>query len=794
MSALVFISARQALGPAALFLAVAVAILWWAYRRAIVDPRMRLICATLKACGLLAIVACLLEPLWSGQRARPGANHFAVVADNSQGLRIRDAGETKARGDWLTNVLAVAQAPWLERLERDFQVRRYLFDTRLQSIRDFAELNFDGRATSLGAALQTLRDRFRGQPLAGVLLFTDGNATDLPDGRLDTTGLPPVYPVVVGRPDTWRDLAIQKLAVSQTSFEDAPVSVQADVSAEGYGGRLLTAQILGPGNRVVQEQTQSAGRDGATFRFQLRPSTNAVLFHQLRVGARDELGQFEKPGTSAEATLANNARVFAIDRGRGPYRVLYLSGRPNWEFKFLNRALQEDDQVELVALIRVARREPKFEFRGRLGETSNPLFRGFDRHSEETERYDQPVLKVVNAKDATELASGFPATFDKLYGYQAVILDDLEAEFFTRDQMGLLQKYVSERGGGLLMLGGAESFRQGHYDHTPVGDMLPVYLGAVRDERPATNLHMQFTREGWLQPWARLRDNENAETRRLNDMPALQILNTVRDVKPGARVIAEARDDAGRKFPALVEQRYGNGRVGALLFGDWWRWGLRDETSRKDRDKAWRQLVRWLIADVPKRVELTAQPKAGDPNQAMLLQVRARDQEFHPLDNAGVRVTVTFVGPDGQRAATTGGSNAPTNVTLTAEPSTAEPGLYEATYIPRQEGGYLASAVVTEASGLEAGQAQTGWASDPAAEEFRMLKPNVALLETLARQTGGEIVAPDRLNDFVANLANRPAPITETWTVPLWHQPAVLLFALACLTAEWGLRRSRGLA
>jgi hypothetical protein len=35
--------------------------------------------------------------------------------------------------------------------------------------------------------------------------------------------------------------------------------------------------------------------------------------------------------------------------------------------------------------------------------------------------------------------------------------------------------------------------------------------------------------------------------------------------------------------------------------------------------------------------------------------------------------------------------------------------------------------------------------------------------------------------------------VTETWTSPLWHQPWMFLFALACFLAEWGLRRVKGL-
>ena len=121
--------------------------------------------------------------------------------------------------------------------------------------------------------------------------------------------------------------------------------------------------------KVVAEQTQRAPRDGEilTFRFQLRPEKPGIAFYRLRVSTRPEVGQFEKPETSTEATLANNSRILVVDRGKGPYRILYVAGRPNWEYKFLNRAVSEDDQVQLVALIRIAKREPKFDFRGRVG-------------------------------------------------------------------------------------------------------------------------------------------------------------------------------------------------------------------------------------------------------------------------------------------------------------------------------------------------------------------------------------------------------------------------------------------
>jgi hypothetical protein len=133
-------------------------------------------------------------------------------------------------------------------------------------------------------------------------------------------------------------------------------------------------------------------------------------------------------------------------------------------------------------------------------------------------------------------------------------------------------------------------------------------------------------------------------------------------------------------------------------------------------------------------------------------------------------------------------------VHLTAEPSVTEAGLYETAYIPRQPGGYLAEAVVTDSNGVELGRAQAAWTADPAAEEFRSLQPNRALMESVAKQTGGQVIPADKLEEFAASLPNRRAPIMENWSYPLWHRSTVFLFALACFVAEWGLRRWKGMA
>ncbi len=583
--------------------------------------------------------------------------------------------------------------------------------------------------------------------------------------------------MVLGRDGGLRDISVEKVAVNQTAFEDAPVTVQATVAAHGFGGAEIQVRLTEGTNPVAALSQRAGGEESAlNFRFQIRPDKPGIHFYQLEARA-------DGPGT--EATLVNNRQTVVVDRGREAFRVLCVAGRPDWEYKFLNRALQEDPQMQMVTLLRIARREPKFDFKGRSGEASNPLFRGFGAATnEETARYDQPVMVRLNTKDEFELRGGFPKTAEELFKYHAVVLDRVEADFFTHEQMLLLRRFVAERGGGFLMLGGAEAFREGGYAESAIAPMLPVYLDRPAEVHLPSLLKLELTREGWLQPWTRLRATEADEQTRLAAMPAFEVLNPIREAKPGASVLETVADAEQHTYPALVTQRFGAGSVAALMVGDLWRWGIQDEAAQKDLGKSWRQLARWLVSDVPARVSVEAQA-TEDPGLTRLV-VKARDEEFKPLENATVRLKIRPAGNESTNIAE--GS-----VELAAEAAASEPGRYEAAYVAHAAGGYNVEAVVTQADGKAAGQAETGWASDPAGDEFRALKPNRALLEALARRTGGKIIEMNDLRDFVRRLPERAAPITETASEPLWNRPGWFLLALVCFLGDWGLRRWKGL-
>src|SRR5690606_28813066 len=128
---------------------------------------------------------------------------------------------------------------------------------------------------------------------------------------------------------------------------------------------------------------------------------------------------------------------------------------------------------------------------------------------------------------------------------------------------------------GLLMLGGPQSFHQGGWQNSPVKDVLPVYSDRVVEEdgpsRPLSEpdeWRFQLSREGWLQPWVRLRSSEPEEQQRLDEMSTFQVISRVSGIKPAAQVLASVVDSYGTTHPALIAQSYGSGRGAALLIGD----------------------------------------------------------------------------------------------------------------------------------------------------------------------------------------------------------------------------------
>ncbi|QJE94368.1 hypothetical protein [Luteolibacter luteus] len=751
--------------PGIIVLAIIAVALFFSYRgKPWIPLRIRFLAGGLKWLGFALLLFFLLRPEIVRTHNRPGTNHWALLLDNSRSMTLQDQDDGKSRADRLNALLEPAPEGWQEKLGKDFILDRFSFDQRLHHR---APLDFTGNASALARALGETRDRYQGRPLAGILVVTDGSPTDAAALASMKEGLPPVFPLVIAPEKPLQDLSVASATARATLFEDAPLIVDASVSALGLAGETVVATVSERGGKVLEELRHEFTEDQATWnpRFQVRPEATGTTFLEVEV----------KPaGPLQEATLENNRRMVAANRDSGPYRVLYVGGRPNFEHKFLQRALDEDPDVSLTSVIRIARREPKFQMKSREGETSNPLYRGFE-DQENAERFDEAVFIRLNTKDSDELDRGFPKTSAGLFPFDTVILDDLEAEFFTRDQQRLLQRYVSERGGSVLMLGGMESLDAGGYKDTAIGEMLPVYLDPATPSDGPSSGKFSLTREGMLEPWARLRKTEAEEERRLHGMPEFQNIHRLPSIRPGAMEIGKFESGA-TSSPALVVRRYGRGHTAVIAATDLWRWGLHDADSHADMDKTWRQLTRWLLSDVPRPLAV----KAESATNGQRITTRLLGEDFLPAESGGIALRVRR--PD------------ETWTSLSPRPNAETPGILESLHNDTSPGPYLAEATSRAIGTRPAQTASTGWVVNSLQDEYLALKPDMDAMTRLATATGGRVLTRDGLDEFVKSLDELPVPITETRSEPLWHSPWWLAAALSCFIGEWALRRWKKLA
>ncbi len=783
-----------------------IAMLIFVYRRVPLPFGIKLAAIGLKSLAIGLALFCLLEPLAARQRPKPLANWVAILVDNSQSMQAlignSEASSERDQESLSRWKLAMSsQSSWQQRLAEDYRIRRYRFGNRLESVDDIADIQADESQSSLVRSLRLLSERFRDRPLASVILVSDGQATDL--GTEDVAWEEfdfPIYPVRWPDARAAADVRVSSVAMRQSDFEAAPVTIVANIQSQGFAGKSALVELIDDRAKIVQTESIKLEGDDASqlVEFRFRPEESGVQGFRVRASLPTSDPESDdgksKSGRIVELTKLNNQSSVVVDRGHGPYRILYVAGRPNWEHKFLRRALQEDDEIQLASLVRIAKKEPKFSFRDSKVDSSNPLFSGFeDVSDEEKEQYNEAVFARLGVSDATQLQGGFPKTAEELFAYQAIILDDLETDFLNVDQQTLIRKFVSFRGGGLLFLGGLESMRGKGFRESVLAQLMPIYgeerssmAEGMASAKPAPVFRFDLTREGWLQPFLRTSDTEAGQKKALKSMPALQVLNQSGGVKPGAAVFATATidsdsSDSESTQPALVTQRFGKGRTAALLVGDMWRWALHhNQATQSPLFQAWRQMVRWLIADVPRAISMRVEPAVESfGGQTATVLVEVLSTEFQSMDNVQVELDITL--PDGSL------------LNGKAEPSKQQSGLYEMPLVTNDEGVYKAVATVFDADGSIRGTSQVGWVHEPSVTELQSLGVNASLLEEIARRSGGSVVEWTDLDRFSFQLAEQPAPITETKIEPLWHRSWVLITILGCLCGEWWLRRRNGL-
>ncbi|WP_077028613.1 VWA domain-containing protein [Fuerstiella marisgermanici] len=92
---------------------------------------------------------------------------------------------------------------------------------------------------------------------------------------------------------------------------------------------------------------------------------------------------------------------------------------------------------------------------------------------------------------------GMPETLADLQNYECLLLSNVPATALTQQQMQIARTWVQELGGGLIMLGGEQSFGLGGYYKSTLEDVLPVRSDFEKEkEKPSLGMVLVIDKSG----------------------------------------------------------------------------------------------------------------------------------------------------------------------------------------------------------------------------------------------------------------------------------------------------------
>lgn len=679
----------------------------------------------------LAFIAILLAMLWRPslltQTLRPQDNSVAVLLDTSASMGYGDGGQSR-----LQQAVATLQNGPLPALENQFDVETLGFSDQVVTLPSLEEVPAPGSRTDIGEALLSVLRGASAGALAAIVLVSDGadNSGELDAARIaEIAGFGvPVHVLGVGREVLTEDVELEDVVLGERSTPGSTVSAQVSIR-HGHGGQ---AQLkVYDGDAILASETVDLpDRPGVTTRW--------VDIDVGKAGIRDL--KFAIDPLPGEIDTINNVQLRPLEVPERRRSVLYFEGEPRWEYKFIRRAVVDDDfPVRFVTLLRT---------------TPNKFYR-----------------QGVNS--AEELVDGFPTEKKDLFAYDALMIGSVEAAALTEAQQQMIYDFVSQRGGTLMMLGARRGLADGGWGATVIGDVLPVELPTVEAPtfvRQPAKAVLPDDAESLI-----TRLDADDETNRLDwqEMPMLKDLERIdsSSLKPGAEVLLWAELD-GERRPLLVRHRFGQGAA-YILAGSTWGWQMSLPHDDMKHETFWRQLLQAMTASAPEPVTLMSDKVYYGDRTEVSLRADVRDTEYEPTSAATVNLTIDAPGEPRR------------NVTM--DPVPGVPGRYELTLDAESAGIYRLEADASLDGEALGGSALAIRREDGISEHFEV-QQNRPLLERLASATGGQYFSLADAGDIPEAVQFSDAGIVERRLLELWNMPILFLLLLVFKGGEWVLR------
>ncbi len=634
-------------------------------------------------------------------------------------------------------------------------------------------------STDIGAALDSAAGEAPADSLAGVLVLTDGrhNGKVLPEAaarRLGALGAP-VCTVVIGSGETPKDAAVLDVVVPVSVYLGDKVNVQASLRFDALRGGKAKVRLLQHGE-LVEEITVDVPED------EFRTSVN-MSHTPVAVGTYDY--EVEVEPMEGERLTGNNRWGFRVAASDNRMNVLMVEGVPRWEFRYLRNLLYARDRAVHLQYVLL------------------------DPDRVEGAKTPGVVYASAGRKFGDAEATALPRTKEEWMRFDAIILGDVSPGALDNDTLATLQHCVLDRGALLVVVAGPR-FMPHAYTSRIVREMLPVRYAQSETSfhaSPEPLYQIRLTPDGSAHPMMRQAGGAQENRELFESFPPLVWRQPVAGVKEGASVLASAvpisvedRPDAtngaaaaaGKRLkeePLVVVQPYGLGHVVALNFDETWR--LRYRKGDVHHHKFWGQLLRWGVGDKLRSgtelVRIGTDRLTYALNAPVRVEARILDTDFKAVTADEVYVSVSRDGKDVLRKKLDYRRDS-CGIYEVALPAMPGAGLYKAKLESGKIFEILAAEKATEAS------TEFMVVAKGNSQELSELSADWNAARTMAGVSGGKAVGPESAASALDVFGPGSRRLSEIREVTLWDSWPLLALLILVITAEWILRRRKGMA
>lgn len=219
-----------------------------------------------------------------------------------------------------------------------------------------------------------------------------------------------------------------------------------------------------------------------------RTPSPEVMLTELRLPARVNQGEEFDLGITVESSVATPANITVLSRGTliRSLTVNLQAGVNNFVLSPLRVPQQGFTDLQVrVDPLQAEQTDTFYQNNALAGfvEVSGPPRALIIAKRPEEAQALLPALREAGLTVDIQAPADLPIGVAPLAAYKAVILANVSATELTEQRMRALQAYVRDLGGGLVVIGGPDSYGVGGYYQTPLEETLPVEMQLKDQQR-----------------------------------------------------------------------------------------------------------------------------------------------------------------------------------------------------------------------------------------------------------------------------------------------------------------------